>query len=349
MRVSIIGGSGYTGGELIRVLLRHPEIELYQVTSKRFENKKISQVHPNLRKVSDLKFSSNKNVKSCDILFTSTPHGYSMNHINEFMEIGTKVIDLSSDFRLRNPKDYETWYDHEHPNPDFLEKAVYGLPEFHRESIIKANLISGVGCVATSGNLALYPLLKNNLIELDKIIIDSKIGSSAAGNQSSLASHHPERSGVIRIYSPIMHRHTAEIEQELNFGIKPTISLSAHAVEMVRGILSTCHVFLKEENNDKFDDREIWKIYRKEYGEEPFIRIVKERTGIYRYPEPKLLTGSNYCDIGFIKDIHSNRIVVVSAIDNLMKGAAGSAVQCMNLMSGYDEKMGLESIGFHPI
>lgn len=349
MKVSIIGGSGYTGGELIRLLLMHPKAEINQVTSKRFGGKRLSSVHPNFRKVTDLKFSSNVNVESCDILFAATPHGYSMNHIKDFLEIGTKVIDLSSDFRLRNPKDYELWYNHVHPNPELLNNAVYGLPELHRKEIKNADLISGVGCVATSAILGLYPLIKNNLIDLDKIIVDSKIGSSAAGNQSSLASHHPERSGVVRIYAPTMHRHTAEIEQELNLGKKPVISLSAHAIEMVRGILSTCHIFLKEDLNEQIDDKEIWKIYRKEYKDEPFIRIVKERKGIYRYPEPKLLIGSNYCDIGFIKDKHSNRIVVVSAIDNLMKGAAGSAIQCMNIMSGFDEILGLEAIGFHPI
>lgn len=348
MKVSIIGGSGYTGGELIRLLLRHPEIEINQVTSQRFCGKKLSIVHPNFRKVTDMKFSSNDNIESCDFLFTATPHGYSMNHMSEFLEIGTKVIDLSSDFRLRNPNDYKTWYNHIHTSPELLNNAIYGLPELHREEIRKGVLISGVGCIATSAILGLYPLIKNNLIDLDKIIVDSKIGSSAAGNQSSLASHHPERSGVVRIYAPTMHRHTAEIEQELDFGNKPMISLSAHAIELVRGILSTCHVFLNQEN-EELNDKEIWKIFRKEFGDEQFIRIVKERKGIYRFPEPKLLIGSNYCDIGFVKDEHSNRVVIVSAIDNLMKGAAGSAVQCLNLMSGFDEILGLDAIGFHPI
>lgn len=349
MRISIIGGSGYTGGELIRLLLRHPEVEINQVTSQRFNGKNLSSVHPNLRKITDLKFSSIEKLENCDILFLSTPNGYSMNNIKKFLEIGTKVVDLSSDFRLKNPKDYEIWYNHVHTAPEILEKAVYGLPELHRKEIKKANLISGVGCIATSAILPLYPLIKNNLIDLEKIIVDSKIGSSARGNQSSLSSHHPERSGVVRIYAPTMHRHTAEIEQELNFGIKPTISLSAHGVEIVRGILSTCHVFLKDELIEKFDDKEIWKIYRNEYRNEQFIRIVKERKGIYRFPEPKLLIGSNFCDIGFVKDEHSNRVVIVSAIDNLMKGAAGSAVQCMNIMSNYDETLGLEDFGFHPI
>ena len=355
MKVSIVGGSGYTGGELLRVLLRHPKVELQEVSSEHNVDKVLYKVHPNLRKVTDLKFVARERMKPCDILFTAVPHGTSMNFMEEYLKVGAKVIDLSADFRLRNPDDYPAWYGHPHKSLALLREAAYGLPELHREEIRKARIVSGHGCLAVSAILALYPLFKNRKVELQHVIVDSKVGSSAAGAEESASSHHPERSGVVRPYAATMHRHTAEMEQELNFDEKgaasrdkatrPLVSFTAHAVEMVRGIMSSCHVFLTEE----LDDKEVWKLYRKEYGNEPFIRIVKEPTGIFRFPEPKLLAGSNYCDIGFERDAHSRRLVVFSAIDNLMKGAAGGAVQCMNVMCGFDEREGLRDFGFHPI
>ncbi len=205
--------------------------------------------------------------------------------------------------------------------------------------------MTGAGCNATATILALQPLFKRGLAE--QAVIEVKAGSSQGGNSASDASHHPERSGAVRSYKPTGHRHVAEMVQELGdrFDATPQISFSATSIEMVRGILATCHVFL----NQSLTEKDIWKIYREDYGDERFVRIVKERSGIYRYPEPKLLSGTNYCDIGFELDPDSNRLVVMSAIDNLMKGAAGQAVQAFNLMHGFDEDTALGFAGLHPI
>jgi len=346
LEAAIVGGSGYTGGELARLLILHPEVELKAITSQQYTGKRISIVHPNFRKVSDLKFISPDELGNYDVIFTATPHGVSMQHMPTMVEKAKKVIDLSADFRLRDPEQYPVWYGHEHSCPELLKKAVYGIPELHRKEMKTTNLISGAGCLATSAILALYPLFKHDLIDTERVIVDSKVGSSATGNKFSLSTHHPERTRTVRSYAPSGHRHTAEMVQELSFnGTSPTISFSPHAIELVRGILSTCHVFLKED----LDEKAIWKVYREEYGEEPFIRIVKERQGIYRFPEPKILMGSNYCDIGFQRDEQSNRLIVMSAIDNMMKGAAGQAVQAMNITMGLEETSGLEAFGFHPI
>jgi N-acetyl-gamma-glutamyl-phosphate/LysW-gamma-L-alpha-aminoadipyl-6-phosphate reductase len=355
VKVSIMGGSGYTGGELLRLLLRHPKAEVQEVASDGHADKLLYKVHPNLRKATDQKFVPRSKLRPCDILFTAVPHGTSMSLMEEYLKVGTRVVDLSADFRLRDAADYPAWYGHPHASPGLLKEAVYGLPELHRDRIKGARIVSGTGCLAVSAILGMYPLFKNRKVDLQHVIVDSKVGSSAAGAEESAGSHHPERAGVVRPYAPTMHRHTAEMEQELNFdaagaqssgrATRPLVSFTGHAVDLVRGIMSSCHLFL----NEDLDDREIWKLYRKEYGSEPFIRIVKEPTGIHRFPEPKLLAGSNFCDIGFERDRHSSRVVVFSAIDNLMKGAAGGAVQCMNVMCGFDEREGLRDFGFHPI
>lgn len=345
IRVSIAGGSGYTGGELIRLLIGHPGVEIRQVTSERFSGKAITKLHPNLRKNTDLKFCSLSELDSCDLLFLCLPHKSSSSRINEFTSKAPKIIDLSGDFRLRSAEAYKKWYGIDHPNKDFLEKFVYGIPELHRDEMKEAKFISSAGCNATASILGLYPLYKNKLIDTDRTVIEVKVGSSESGNESTAGSHHPERSGCVRSFMPTGHRHSAEIIQELGFGEDITVHFSATSIDMVRGVLATSHVFLKE----NLEEKDIWKIYRKEYSTEPFIRIVKENDGIYRFPEPKLLSGTNYCDIGFEKDLNSNRLVVISAIDNLMKGAAGQALQAFNIMHGFNEKTGLEFTGLHPI
>jgi N-acetyl-gamma-glutamyl-phosphate/LysW-gamma-L-alpha-aminoadipyl-6-phosphate reductase len=343
IKASIVGASGYAGGELLRLLLSHPEVELAQATSESNAGKYIHHVHPNLRGRRLMQFSSINELKECDVLFLALPHGKAMGMMDRFMKIAPKIIDLSADFRLRDAELYKKYYGHEHTRMDLLGKFVYGLPELHREEIKNANLVSGVGCNATSMILPLYPLFKKDIVE--SVVAEVKAGSSEAGNKPSLGSHHPERSGAVRSFSPTTHRHVAEMMQELGFNGKPEIHFSATSIEMVRGILATCHVFLKRD----VTELEVRKIYREVYGNEPFIRIVKEVAGIYRYPEPKILSGSNYCDIGFEKDPDSSRLVVIAAIDNLMKGAAGTAVQCMNLMFGFDERASLEFPGLHPI
>jgi N-acetyl-gamma-glutamyl-phosphate/LysW-gamma-L-alpha-aminoadipyl-6-phosphate reductase len=347
--VSVIGGSGYTGGELIRLLLRHPEVELGRVTSSKHAGLPVHTVHPNLRRATDLKFTVWEELEPCDVLFTAVPHGAAMRHMAEYMELGGRVVDLSADFRLREPADYPKWYGTEHALPELLGKFVYGIPELHREELRGARHVAGPGCLASAAILGLYPLLKNGLIETDPVVVDAKVGSSAAGLEPSQSSHHPERSHVVRLYAGTGHRHTAEIEQELDFGTRPRVSFTAHAIEMVRGVAATSHVFVREEHRESIRDRDIWTTYREEYGDEPFMRLVKDKRGVYRYPEPKILAGTNYCDVGFELDPHSNRLVVASAIDNLMKGAAGGAIQCMNIMCGLEETAGLDALGLHPI
>jgi LysW-gamma-L-alpha-aminoadipyl-6-phosphate/LysW-L-glutamyl-5-phosphate reductase len=345
IKVSIVGGSGYAGGEALRLLLNHSNVTVQQVTSESNAGKFVHVVHPNLRKRTELKFVSMTQLEPVDLLMLALPHGVGVSKIEKFADLAPKLIDLSSDFRLREAADYPKWYEHEHPAKAWLERFVYGIPELHREQIRQSNYVTGAGCSATAVILGLMPLFKHHLVDPNMVVVESKMGSSTAGNEPGLASHHAERSGAMRSFMPTNHRHTAEILQELNFGIKPTIHFSGTSIEAVRGILATAHVFLKE----NLAEKDIWKIYRQEYNNEPFIRIVKTKDGIYRYPEPKILSGTNFCDIGFEKDENSNRLVVMSAIDNLCKGTAGNAVQAMNLMYGWEETLGLEFTGLHPI
>jgi N-acetyl-gamma-glutamyl-phosphate/LysW-gamma-L-alpha-aminoadipyl-6-phosphate reductase len=264
-----------------------------------------------------------------------------MERMPEFLTRAGKVIDLSADFRLKDPSMYPEYYDVEHPHPELLAKSVYGLPEIHRDEIRDATLVSGPGCIATAAILAIRPLAMAGLIDTEHVVVDAKTGSSAGGADGGPASVHAERSGVIRAYAPANHRHTAEIEQEA--GVK--VALSCHAVEAVRGILATCHTFLTAPVTEK----DLWRVYREAYGKEPFVRIVKEAQGLYRLPEPKILSGTNYCDVGFALDEHAGRVVAIAALDNLMKGAAGTAVQSMNLVAGYPEATGVDFVGLHPI
>lgn len=340
IRASIVGGSGYTGGELLRLLLFHPEVEVGQVTSERLAGKFVQNAHPNLRRVSSLKFCAIGDLEPCDVLFSCLPHGEGLSQIDTFQGVTERLVDLSSDYRLRRADDYPRWYGHSHPRPELLDEFVYGIPELHRERIRRARWVAAAGCNATATLLALAPLYRAGIAE--QAIVEVKAGSSEGGNRVSEATHHPERSGAVRSYRPTRHRHVAEIMQELGTS---DVYFSATSIEMVRGILATCHVFLSQ----PMDEKALWRLYRQHYRDEPFVRIVKERSGIYRYPEPKILAGSNYCDIGFERDPDSNRVVVLSAIDNLMKGAAGQALQCFNIMFGLDETTGLEFPGLHPV
>ena len=347
--VSIVGASGYTGGELLRILLDHPQVEIKQATSDRQAGKLISTTHPNLRKRTQLKYSPRAALESCDVLFLCQPHGVSMDTLPGLRDKATIVIDLSADYRLHNADDYPVWYSHEHSNPDLLGSFVYGVPELHRETIRTADFISGAGCTATTAILGLYPLFRAGIVNLAlPTVIESKVGSSGAGGESGPGSHHPERSGVIRSFKPTGHRHSAEVIQECTFdGRVPQVALSVTSVESVRGIVTTAHVFM----NEKLTDKDLWRIYRAAYKDEPFMRIVKEASGLHRYPEPKILAGTNYCDVGFEIDEHSrdNRVVVVAALDNLMKGASGMGVQAMNIRCGFPETMGMEFAGLHPV
>ncbi|MEM1515495.1 MAG: N-acetyl-gamma-glutamyl-phosphate reductase [Candidatus Bathyarchaeia archaeon] len=350
MRVGVFGASGYVGGELLRILLSHPNVEVTVATSNMYAGEYIYRVHPNLRGQTILKFSkpdSDKIADSCEILFIATPHGVSSKIVPGLLEVGLRIIDLSADFRLKNPEDYLKWYGWVHSSPELLKKSVYGLPEIHREEIRKAQLVAVPGCMATAGILALAPIIKSGKIERNRIVVDFKVGSSGAGARPSISTHHAEHYSIVRPYKPVGHRHTAEIEQELSTlcGEKVIVSMSAHAVNIVRGILGTCHTFLTE----SMSSTEVWRIYRGFYSKEPFIRLIRDIKGLCRYPDPKIVVGSNYCDIGFELDEHTGRLVLLSAIDNLMKGAAGTAVQDMNIMCGWDEREGLHYSALHPI
>jgi len=341
--VSIVGGSGYGGGELLRLLLNHPQVEVKQATSRSHLGEYFYQVHPNLRKRTQLKFCDPTQLEAVDVLFLAQPHGQAQHNIDQLASLAGKIIDLSADFRLNDPADYQKWYGEAHVAPAWLDKFVYGLPELHRAEIANANYVSGVGCNATASNLALLPLVKADLIDKEApIIIEIKVGSSESGAEGNTGSHHAERANVIRTFSAFGHRHTAEVIQELNV---KNVSLTMTAVDLVRGVLATAHAKVKQ----GIAVKDLWKAYRSVANENPFVRVVKEQRGIYRVPEPKILAGSNYADIGFDLDEESGHIVSICAIDNLMKGASGTAVQCMNLMMGWDETTGLEFMGLHPI
>lgn len=346
MRVSIVGGSGYTGGELLRLLLGHSIVEVVQVTSERNAGRFVHSVHPNLRRRTELKFTAMAQLAPADALFLALPHGTSSRHLARFALLAPLLIDLSADFRLRDPGAYPTWYGWQHPAPERLAEFVYGLPELHRAELRSAPRIAAGGCLATAAILALYPLARAQALDpLQPIVIEAKVGSSAGGADSGPSTHHPVRSGALRSFAPTGHRHTAEIRQELGLnGDGAPVAFSATAIDAVRGILATCHAFLKEELTDK----DLWRIYREAYRDEPFMRIVKEAQGIHRYPEPKIVAGTNYCDVGFERDPHSRRVVAMSALDNLMKGAAGQAVQAFNIHCGWDERLALDFAGLYP-
>jgi N-acetyl-gamma-glutamyl-phosphate/LysW-gamma-L-alpha-aminoadipyl-6-phosphate reductase len=347
IRAAIVGGSGYAGGELLRLLLSHPDVDVTQVTSERLGGKYVHTVHPHLRRRTELKFTPRAELAPADVLFLALPHGQAGREIERFIPLAPLLIDLSADFRLHDPAEYPTWYGWEHPRPALLHDFVYALPELHREEIRHADRLSTGGCLATAAILGLYPLARAGVIDRTMpVVIEGKTGSSAGGAESGPASHHPHRSGEMRSFAPTAHRHTAEIIQELGLnGQGPGVAFSATAVEAVRGILITAHVYL----SDELGEKDVWKLYRTAYTDEPFMRIVKETQGIHRYPNPKILTGTNYCDVGFERDPHSRRLVVMSALDNLMKGAAGQAVQAFNIRRGLDERTGLDFSGLYPI
>lgn len=343
MKVSIVGASGYAGGELLRLLLDHPNVSIAQATSESHTGEYVYQMHPNLRKRTTLKFTSQTVLEACDVLFLALPHGESQKHIERYAALAPRLVDLSADFRLKDLGLYRQYYESDHTAPDWLARFVYGLPELHRQEMRDARYISGVGCNATAANLALYPLLSARLLEpAHPVVIEIKVGSSEGGASPNPGSHHPERSSIIRTFSPFGHRHTAEVIQET--GLKD-VHLTMTSVDLVRGALATAHVFVKPGVTEK----DLWQVYRGWANAEPFVRLVKDKRGIYRVPEPKILAGSNYADIGFDYDPAAHHVVSMAAIDNMMKGAAGSAVQAMNIMCGFAETAGLGFSGLHPI
>ena len=345
--VAVVGAAGYGGGELLRLLLAHPGADLRQAASRRFAGEPVSLVHPNLRSLRPQAFCRPEDLEPCDVLFLSLPNGESMKAMDRWMSLGAKIIDLGADFRLRRAEDWKRWYETDHLRPDLLDRFVCGIPEINREAIRSAAYVAGPGCEAAASILALRPLARHGLLRDGTVVIDAKMGSSAAGARPSDSSHHPERAGVVRSYMPVGHRHTIEIAQALEAeGARPSLHLTATAVEAVRGVLATIHVFPE---GGIPAEKDVWRAYREDYGLEPFVRIVKSRRGLYRLPEPKICAGTNFCEIGFALEEGGRRLVVLSALDNLVKGAAGNAVQCFNLMAGFPETTGLEFPGLHPV
>lgn len=339
IRVSIVGGSGFTGGELLRLLLAHPAFELAQVTSRRLAGHPVWRCHPNVRGLSPAIFQSPDDLEACDALFLCMPHGAAQRELDRYAALAPRVVDLSADFRLRDPTAYATWYHAPHERPDLLESAAYGLCETGRARIRGARLISGVGCNATAMILALLPLARAGLIR--RAIADIKVGSSEAGAEPSEGGHHPLRSRATRTFSTGGHRHLAEVAQELGaFPLDATIT----SIDLVRGVLCTVHV----EPTEPLDDRAVRRLFREAYEREPFVRVVADRSGLHRLPDPKSLIGSNFADVGFAVDDRSGRVVLLSALDNLVKGAAGSAIQALNVALGLEETAGLRAPGIFP-
>lgn len=343
IKTGIIGATGYTGVELVRLLARHPGVEIVGLTSQTYSEQSFGSVFPSAVNFTDLILEpqdAENLADRCDVIFTALPHGVSMEVVEIMADKGKKVIDLGADYRFDEVQVYEEWYRIKHKTPALAVQAVYGLPELHRELIGQANVIGNPGCYPTSIILGLAPLLKHGLIDPTTIIADSKSGVSGAGRGLNLTSHFSEVNDNFKAYNIGAHRHTPEIEQELGklAGEKLTISFTPHLVPMTRGILSTIYASLKEPGTTG----DLLNLYNEFYKDEYFVRIHPQG----QYPQTKWVYGSNFCDIGLTVDARTGRVVVVSAIDNLVKGAAGQAVQNMNIMLGLPEKTGLD---FAPI
>lgn len=343
-KVSIAGATGYTGLELLRLLLKRPDIEIETLTSETHSGKTIAEVFPSLAGQSEftLRGLQDDIASKCDILFLALPHTTSMERVPAFLKYNCRVIDLSADYRLKDSQTYETWYKTAHKNPQTLDEAVYGLPELHREEIKSAKLVANPGCYPTSVILALAPLMQTGWVDLETIIADCKSGVSGAGRKISLATQFCESAEGVSAYSLAEHRHTPEMEQEISrlAGKEIKITFSPHLMPMTRGILSTLYVDLKEAAGLE----QIAAHYREFYKDEPFVRLLQK--GVFA--NTHFVAYSNYCDIGLQVDSRNKRLIITSAIDNLLKGASGQAVQNMNIMLGLDEKTGLDSPGIFP-
>jgi len=345
IKVGIIGSTGYAGQELVRILLQHRKVNIIWYGSKNYLDKKYYEIYQNMfQLVTDRCLEDNLEdlAKQADVIFTATPQGYLASLLNENILTNTKVIDLSADYRLKDVGVYTDWYKLVHKSPQFIKEAVYGLPEIHREAIKKAKLIANPGCYPTCSILTIAPLIKEGMIDPNSIIIDAKSGTSGAGRGAKVNNLYCEVNENIKAYGISTHRHTPEIEQELGSltGKPITINFTPHLVPMNRGILVTAYATLIK--NLSYD--EVKAIYKQYYGKEYFIRLLDK--GVC--PETRWVEGSNYVDINYVIDQRTNRIIMMGAIDNLVKGAAGQAVQNMNLMFGFEEMEGLQLIPMFP-
>ena len=345
IKVGIIGATGYAGGELVRILMGHKEAEIVWYGSRSYIDQKYADVYRNMFQIVDAKCMDD-NIEALadqvDVIFTATPQGFLASVINENILGKTKIIDLSADFRIKDVKVYEKWYGIEHKSPQFIEEAVYGLCEVNRDKVKGARLIANPGCYTTCSILTAYPLAKEGIIDMRTLIVDAKSGTSGAGRGAKVPNLFCEVNENMKAYGVASHRHTPEIEEQLGYasGENVTISFTPHLVPMNRGILATEYAALKKDVTGE----EVKAIYDKYYADEKFVRVLGE--GVC--PETKWVEGSNYVDIGFKLDPRTNRIVMMGAIDNLVKGAAGQAVQNMNLLFGLPESEGLELVPMFP-
>ena len=350
LRVAVLGASGYTGGELLRLLALHGEVEVVYASSREYAGLPVHYVHPNLRGFyRRLRFEKLNidRILSLDVdaVFSALPHGVGLKTTATLYEHGVQVVDLSADYRLRSPEEYRVWYGFEHPYPDLLSKAVYGLPELHREELKGARLIAVPGCNATAAILASAPLVKYGVLEEPiRILVDVKASSSEGGSKPKRGSHHPEREGAMRPYSAEGHRHAAEVAQELSrlAGVEVTVSLVPHAVPAVRGVLASAHSWARR----GVSKRDIARAYAEMYSGEPFVRIVA--SGPVGYPDAKHIVGSNYADVGYAFEERTGRVTGFAALDNLVKGAAGQAIQAFNVSRGLPEAKGRLYPPLHP-
>ncbi|MBM4137043.1 MAG: N-acetyl-gamma-glutamyl-phosphate reductase [Nitrospira sp.] len=345
LKVAICGGSGYTGIELLRILSHHPEVVVTAVTSEKSAGKSVSELFPHLYQYSNLLYEPLKAeaiLEKADLFFMALPHGESQEKVDYFFRQGKKVIDLSADYRLRDAKIYEEWYNVPHKFQKTLKKAVFGLPELYRKEIAKASLIANPGCYPTSAILGLYPAIKNNLVDLSSIIINSVSGTSGAGRKSDVAFSFCEVNEGFKAYAIGTHRHTPEIEQEVSVlaGKNIKVNFTPHLAPFDRGILTTMYVRLTK----KISTNQIVDVYKKAYAYEPFTKVLDEG----RFPNVKHVRGTNVCVIGLTINMRTNTLIIVSAIDNLVKGASGQAVHNMNIMLGIDEKTALDTIALFP-
>jgi len=345
IKVGIIGSTGYAGGELVRLLTGHKEAEIKWYGSKSYIGKKYYEVFQNMFQIIDDK-CLNDNMEELadevDVIFTATPQGFCSSLINEEILLKSKIIDLSADYRIKDVNIYEEWYGIEHKSPKFVKEAVYGLCEVNRGVIKKSRLIANPGCYPTCTTLSLYPLLKEGLIDINSVIIDAKSGTSGAGRSAKINNLFCEVNENVKAYSLTNHRHTPEIEEQLSYasGKDVKINFTPHLIPMNRGILTTSYATL----NKEISYEEVKEVYDKYYSEEKFIRVLDKEV----YPETKWVEASNYVDINFKIDKRTKRIIVIGAMDNLVKGAAGQAIQNMNIMFGLNETMGLTQVPMFP-
>ncbi len=341
VRAAIVGAAGYIGGELLRLLTGHPRVEVAYAVSRRLAGKRVDGVHPNLRGATDLTFCGLDDVGECDVVFLATAHKAAAGLVPQLGARAGCVIDLTADFRLHDLAAYRRYYDDEHPAPELIDTFVCGWPERYRKRLRDADRISVPGCMATAAILALHPLAEAGLIGPD-VTIDARTGSSGSGATAGALNIHAERSGAMRVFAPAGHRHEAEVAQATGLNARMT----ATGVEAVRGIQVLCRARAADA---PLTDPLVRQTYRRHYADEPFVRVVAASRGGYRLPEPKILTGTNYCDVGFAVGADGTEVVCIAALDNLMKGGAGNAVQCLNIRMDWPERSGLEFLGLHPV